>query len=228
MANNYTETSISLYTNNGTYAKLGKIGEAIAQVACGGNLDSKGLGFISNEEAGLNTENVALAALDAVGIEYYPEHGLHHAFNLIHQEYPEAVTEKMLNKVIALLPDGAGGTEEYVWLGDVILALIDEPGNNVAAYSEESAYTCSKNRHGEFGGSGYFVSDTVSCHSNSANPVISGAALHYALIKGDLDRAANILNGEVNEVFNQIRDKDTQAKLRERVINQLATEGKVD
>ena len=101
------------------------------------------------------------------------------------------------------------------------LALLLDDGHGLSAMATEGAWTCSKHRLFEFGGSGTYASVLVRSASTSTTARENGALLDAALKADNLDEAARLLGEQVSQALEQVQDLPVRAALRGMVAAQL-------
>lgn len=112
--------------------------------------------------------------------------------------------------------------ESYVSLDAMFnLALLLDDGHGLSAMSTEGAWTCSKHRLFEFGGSGTYASVLVRSASTSTAARENGALLNAALVANNLEEAARLLGEQVDQVLEQVQDLPVRAALRGMLATQL-------
>lgn len=120
--------------------------------------------------------------------------------------------------LIDLLPNCEGeddSTADFALCFD--LASVFDDGHGLVSMSMEVAYTCSRLIHGQFGGSGEYVSKNVCSYGGSNSPIIRGEQMNAAIAKSDGDALQKVVFEAVDAIVREIRSDD----LRKVVCNQL-------
>lgn len=94
------------------------------------------------------------------------------------------------------------------------LAAAFDDGHGLVSASIEVAYTCSRLIHGQFGGSGEFVSREAIAYGSSSDPVSRGKRLADALALNEPQRVLDIVTESVEGILNEVRSESTRREIR--------------
>jgi hypothetical protein len=108
-----------------------------------------------------------------------------------------------------------------------LIATCFNDGHGLKAIKFEAAWYCSKPRLYEFGGQGTYISQEIVLYSGSSRAVDFGEELHAALLRGNLDEAADKLAADIGNVLSGITDDTTRSTLREKLARKLLNDGDV-
>lgn len=231
MANNYSDTSVTFVSRDSKQPfALGPIGEAAIKSMTAWYDGDNGTAFI--DDNGPQVESiVANACLEASGIDRTllgTERTTLPCFvevmTAIHTAKPEMVTADMLMVVNDHYGVTAEAEWECVYLEDVIGPFLIEPGANCVGAIEETSWRCDRNRHGEFGGGTYGVTETVSRGISSAS--VLEETLHADRLLRDIDTAltpvVEFYTARTREVFQEIRNEDHRQLVQNLVLANLS------
>lgn len=193
MADNYETTSITLHFTGDELA-LGPIGNAI--ISClfnEGWFEAKdGLGAYDYDSSGINIFESLVETFELP--EDLEVTHLSEVLAAVKEARPELVSDKMMKAAEVWWTEGV---DEIVSGEAVLSVLLEEPGTNLIAFTKESGWSCSKRRHGEFGGHGYFEGNHAVMSAGSHEAGHAGWKLDAALSKGDVEAAAKVLQEDV-------------------------------
>lgn len=194
MADNYETTSVTLHFD-GEQLKLGPVGEAIIDCLFNGEgwfQQEKGIGAYQYDSSG---DEIFEHIADAFGLpEDLEVTYLYEVLAALKQSHPELVSDRMMERAETFWSDGV---DEAIAADMVLTVLLEEPGTNLTSYELEKGWSCSKLRHGEFGGCGYFEGRHVVVTTRSYGAGSVGKSLEAAVSKGDVTAAAKTLLGEL-------------------------------
>lgn len=203
MANNYQTTCFTLRSKDGSVPVIGALGNTLIRSGIAGEtpwFDEKtGEGVY---EACSSVDNLLMALLDDFGIDYAqldenPYETFTDVLKAIKERHPERVTADMMACVETW--DALSGYD-LLPLEDLIPLAALEPGADIGSAFFESAYTCSKNLHGEFGGGGHFWSPEVRLSVSTSEVSHAGQHLAKSAREGNAKAAADALIGDLKRV----------------------------
>lgn len=216
MANYYTVTSYTLAGPVGSQLKLGPVGIALLEAALDdGYFQKNELGgwYIAVEETTMTCENFTEEACKLLGVS---EASLASCLEQAMRINPGSttITQAMVDKAKSLgYSDDAKDDQKYDPLD--IIELIEivelEEGASEVQVMREAGWWCDKNRHGEFGGAGYFLSKNFSFGYSSDTPILVGRTLEESVQIGDWDEVGRtITNGLLSGVLGR---EETQTRV---------------
>lgn len=184
MANSYSTTSFSLRAANGQPAIIGPFGLLMinAVIREGWFTESSGEGlysYIGDEDDVISDILHDLAGTDEV-------EGLEDALKAYQQHHPEQISEAMLEMAKEFDLEGGG-------FSDVVELIRHEPGSDIHELAEETGYWCDKDRHGHFGGYGWFWSPRFAMGVSSQFVASLGSDITAAADKGDATGIAQLI-----------------------------------
>lgn len=183
MANSYSTTSFSLRGTNGGAAIIGPFGQLMIDsvIREGWFTNESGEGLY--EYIGDQDDVIGDLVHDLPGET--PDN-LEEALRLYQSHHPEQINEAMLEKAKEFDLERGGFSE-------VIDLIRLEPGSDIHELAEESGYWCDKNRHGQFGGYGWYWSPAFAMGLSSQFVVDLGTKITKAAAKKDASEIAKLL-----------------------------------
>lgn len=194
MADNYETTCVTL-NFDGEELKLGPIGQAIIDCVFNGEgwfQPTKGIGAYTYDGSGTDIVEHIIDAFDLP--EDLEVTHLYEVLAALKEARPDLVSDSMMERAEACWNDGE---DEAIAADMVLTVLLEEPGTNLTGFEIEKAWTCSKLRHGEFGGCGYFEGRHVVMSTRSYEAGSIGRFLEKALSNSDVNGAAEVLLGQL-------------------------------
>lgn len=184
MANNYSVTSYTLRSAAGTPAILGPIGLRLFSNLPGDGWFSEATG--TGIYDGCCDFDSLLDILDSDSDDFDPERDI-------------AVSLKALGATDAMIEVAAGWNPDFNLSVDCLYELARlEPGACLHSLALETGFWCDKNRHGEFGGYGCYISPAVVLEEGSQSALSIGADLEEALgLDNPAQRVAGILKKDL-------------------------------
>lgn len=183
MENSYSTTSFSLRGSNGEPAIIGPFGQLMIDSVIREGWFTKESGQGLYEYIGDQDDVIADLVHDLPGDT--PDN-LEEALKLYQQHHPEQITDGMLERAREFDLEGGGFSE-------VIDLIRLEPGCDLHELAEETGYWCDKNRHGEFGGYGWYWSPAFAMGLSSQFVAALGTEITKAAAKKDASEIAKLL-----------------------------------
>ncbi|WP_338807024.1 hypothetical protein V8U11_08160 [Pseudomonas chlororaphis] len=144
--------------------------------------------------------------------------------------------EPLINVILDLIADhfGAGENEELANLIErhgfendadlealFLIATCFNDGHNLTAIQFEGCWRCSKPRLFEFGGDGRFLSREVRVYSTSPTALQLGDGLRNAIVAGDFNATAALIEQQTQALIAGIQDKHIRMLVVQRVASRL-------
>lgn len=208
MSNNYSVTSITVNAKNGQPAVFGPIGKLLFEESMNGmdswfDLDS-GIG-VSDGDADVDTLVESLLGVYGEGIDADGVDSVYAALKAIKNKDDSLVSDAMLEAAEDVATEGAGENLDV----DAIIEIVrHEAGADIGEMFFETGSWGDKNRHGEFGGNGYYWSPNVSFGMSSATPRDVGHGLKLAVDANNAWEAARLV---VNRFVTPLIDRMPEA-----------------